>query len=492
MDEGSGRVLSAYRAYSPHPPASLAKMMTLYLTFEALEQGKITLGTRVPVSFQAAAKAPSKLYLRPGMEVTVEQLILAMSVKSANDAAAAMGEFLAGGSEYAFAQRMTAKARALGMNATTFRNASGLPAAGAYTTARDMAVLARALHAHYPKYSQYFARRYFQWGARTFRNSNRLLHARSDVTGMKTGYTRASGFNVVVTATHGQQKTILVVLGGRTSGQRYQAAYALLGTAYRGVAAPPPPANVAALAREDDEEEETADAEDRRLAEAAKKKPSGFTLISRAEASTRSPAAQASPPPATVTRFGVDVGRYRNYGQAQNAAKRAYYSVPAAFRSGSTRIAVVTTKQGRRTQYAARVLGFNQSAANQTCRHLARRGLRCHTVSYAVQSASLESPTTVESRSDVADTEQDELRYGLQLGVYKRLGQARAAAQKAVRSLSRADRAGTKVSVVRIKQRGRFVYAARLLGFAAESRAERVCERLERKGYNCGTISYEI
>jgi len=123
-------------------------MMTLYLAFEALQQGKITLGQRVEVSFHAAAQAPSKLYLRPGQEVTVEQLILAMTVKSANDAASAMGELLGDGSEAVFAQRMTAKAQELGMRSTVFRNASGLPAAGAYTTSHDMAVLAREIHWH--------------------------------------------------------------------------------------------------------------------------------------------------------------------------------------------------------------------------------------------------------------------------------------------------------------------------------------------------------
>lgn len=385
MDEASGRTIRAYRADAPHPPASLAKIMTLYLAFEALEQGKITLGTRVPISYHAAAQSPSKLYLQPGYEVTVEQLILAMTVRSANDAAAAMAEFLAGGSEYEFAQRMTAKARELGMSATTFRNASGLPAAGAYTSARDMAVLARAIHARFPKYSHYFGRRYFQWGARTFRNTNRLLHARSDVTGMKTGYTRASGFNVVVTATHGQQKVISVVLGGRTSSQRFQAAAALLGTAYRIV--PPPPEKIAVASRDDDDEDdETADAANRRIAE-AEKKPAGFSLIPRAEAGTRTP--ELEPEATTITRFGIQIGSYRNYRQAQSAAKRAYYSVPGAYRSGSTRIAVVAMKQGRRTQYAARVLGFNQSAANQTCRVLARRGLPCQTLSYSLQSAAL-------------------------------------------------------------------------------------------------------
>lgn len=384
MDEGSGQTLRAYRADAPHPPASLAKMMTLFLAFEALEQGKISLGTRVPVSYRAAAQAPSKLYLQPGMEVTVEQLILAMSVKSANDAAAAMGEFLAGGNEAAFAERMTAKAREIGMRSTTFRNASGLPAAGAYTTAYDMAVLARTIHARYPQYSHYFARRYFQWGARTFRNTNRLLHARGDVTGMKTGYTRASGFNLVVTATHGQQKVISVVLGGRTSGQRYQAAAALLGTSYR----VPPAANAVTTTRDDDDD----DADERQTAAAPAKKP-GFSLIPRAHAATRISAPEASP---AGKRFGVQIGAYRSYGQAQNAAQKAYYGVPGAYRTGSTRIAVVAVKHGRKTQYAARVLGFNQSAAHETCRALAKRGVRCQTVSYSLQSASLHSVSDVD------------------------------------------------------------------------------------------------
>src|SRR5688572_14252303 len=296
MDEASGRILRGYRADALHPPASLAKMMTLYLAFEALEQGKITLGTRVPVSYTAASQSPSKLYLQPGMEITVEQLILAMAVKSANDAAATMGEFLAGGNEAAFGERMTAKARELGMRSTTFRNASGLPAAGAYTTAHDMAILARALHLKYPQYSQYMARRYFQWGARTFRNTNRLLHTRGDVTGMKTGYTRASGFNLVVTATHGQQKVISVVLGGRTSSHRYQAASALLGTSY----SIPVTREAAPIAtKEADEGEEEGEA---RAPAVAKKKP-GFSLIPRAEAGTRT-----APPPETsaaITRFGI-------------------------------------------------------------------------------------------------------------------------------------------------------------------------------------------
>ena len=406
MDEASGRVIRGYRAEAPHPPASLAKMMTLYLAFEALEQGKITLSTRVPVSFHAASMAPSKLYLQPGMEVTVEQLILAAAVKSANDAAAMLGEFLGGGSEYAFAERMTAKARELGMRSTTFRNASGLPAAGAYTTAYDMAVLARAIHTRFPQYSHYFGKRYFQWGARTFRNTNRLLHARGDVTGMKTGYTRASGFNLVVTATHGGQKVISVVLGGRTSGQRYHAAAALLGTQYR----LPPSQSAPVSSKEDDDDDE---GERSTAAATSPVTKSTFSLIPRAHAGTRTTETEATP--AAVTRFGVQIGAYRSYGQAQHAAQRAYYRVPEAYRNGSTRIAVVAVKYGRKKQYAARVLGFNESAAHQTCRALSKRGLRCQTLSYSLQSASLHSA------SDVPDSDEDRPVFKTKPGAKKSL-----------------------------------------------------------------------
>jgi len=411
VDEASGRVLQGYRQDSPHPPASLAKMMTLYLTFEALEQGRINLGTQVEVSFRAAAMSPSKLYLRPGQHVSVDLLVTATAVKSANDAAATLGEFLAGGSEYAFAQRMTAKARELGMRSTTFTNASGLPG-GAYTTARDMATLARAIHTRFPKYGHYFAKRYFQYGARTYRNTNRLLHTRGEVDGMKTGYTRASGFNLVASAEYRDQKVILVVLGGRTSGLRYRHAEALLGAAYRGLPARPP-ANVAVARNEvtktdvttktetgakkeddDDDEEEVKPA-------VTPKKPQGFSLISRAEANTRLSGTERNVH--AILRYGVQIGAYRNRAQAQSAAKKAYYSVPGSIRTGSTRIAVVAVKYGRKTQFAARLLGFNHSAANQTCRYLARKRLPCQTVSYSLQSAAVHATPDVPDRADDDD-----------------------------------------------------------------------------------------
>lgn len=400
VDEASGRILQSYRQDSPHPPASLAKMMTLYLTFEALEQGRISLATPVQISFRAAAMSPSKLYLRPGQEATVDLLINATAIKSANDAAAALGELLGNGSEAVFAQRMTAKARELGMRSTTFTNASGLPG-GAYTTARDMATLARAIHTRFPKYSHYFAKRYFQYGARTYRNTNRLLHTRGEVDGMKTGYTRASGFNLVATAEYRSQKVILVVLGGRSSGLRYRHAEQLLGVAYRGLPATPPAnANVAAVAKKEDFAKNDDDDDDDDVKPAAKK-PSGFSLIPRAQANTRLRAPERNS--LGATRYGVQIGAYGSRAMAQSAAQRAYYGVPAAFRTGSTRIAVIPVKYGRKTQFAARLLGFNHSAASNTCRHLSRRGMPCQTVQYSLQSASLHGTPDVPHRADDDD-----------------------------------------------------------------------------------------
>ena len=495
IDDASGRVIRAYRADAPHAPASLTKMMTLYLAFEALQQGKITLSQRVEVSYHAAAQSPSKLYLRPGQEVTVEQLILAMCVKSANDAAAAMGELL-GGSESAFAVQMTAKAQELGMRTTAFRNASGLPAAGAYTSAHDMAILARAIHSRFPRYSEYFSRRYFQWGARTFRNTNRLLHTRSEVDGMKTGYTRASGFNLVATASYRNQRVILVVLGGRTSSQRYKHAEELLSIAYNGLPARPP-ANVGVVAKvdtDDDEGEEEKSAATEKKPSTAEKntlekklapteKKTTFSLIPRAEASTR--IGHTDSPNTGVLRYGIQFGSFRNYGEAQTIAQKAYYNVPTAYRNGSTRIAVVAVKQGRRTQYAARLLGFNHSAANSTCRALARKGLRCTTVSYSVQSADrLSLPAT--------RTAGDALRYAVQVGVYKSLATAQAEARAAQLRMSPGDRVQTVIKVVRLEKGGAVRYAARLDGFQVEARADNACYRLERSGYDCNTISYEM
>jgi D-alanyl-D-alanine carboxypeptidase len=221
VDAKTGKTLYANHADSSRHPASLTKMMTLYLLFEALDEGRTSLDARIKVSAQAAAQAPSKLGLKPGDTISVRNAILSLVTKSANDMAVAVAENLAG-SERKFALEMTRKAHELGMSATTFRNASGLPNNGQVTTARDMATLGRALREHYPQYFSYFSTPSFVWHGVRISNHNRLLGKVAGVDGIKTGYTRASGFNLVASVKRGDREIITVVIGGETSRWRDQ------------------------------------------------------------------------------------------------------------------------------------------------------------------------------------------------------------------------------------------------------------------------------
>ncbi len=219
LDANTGKTLYSSSADQPRYPASLTKMMTLYLVFEALESGRISKSTKVPFSKNAANEPPTKLGVRAGGSVTVETVILSMVTKSANDASTAIAELL-GGSESAFARQMTAKARQLGMTGTIFRNANGLPNASQHTTARDMAILGVALREHFPQYYPYFSTRSFTYNKRRMPNHNRLLGRVKGVDGIKTGYTRASGFNLVSSVGDGNRRIVAVVMGGKTGSSR--------------------------------------------------------------------------------------------------------------------------------------------------------------------------------------------------------------------------------------------------------------------------------
>ena len=200
-------------------PASLTKVMTLYLTFDALNAGTLKLDEPVLVSANAARTPPSKLGLRAGQTITVENLIQAIAVKSANDAAVVMAERLAG-SEEAFAQQMTAKARQLGMMKTTFKTANGLPHPNQKTSARDMAKLASNVLNHHRRYYHYFGQERFRYGGRTYKNTNGLLHWLNGVDGFKTGFTNDSGYNLIVSAQRDGRRLIAVVLGGASGASR--------------------------------------------------------------------------------------------------------------------------------------------------------------------------------------------------------------------------------------------------------------------------------
>jgi len=384
VDDATGAVLYARNADLQVHPASLTKLMTLYLLFEALEEGRIRLDDQLQVSPHAAAQPPSRLGLRPGQTIPVRDAIRALAVKSANDVAVVVAEALAG-SEAAFARRMTEKARRLGMSRTTFGNASGLEHPRQRTTARDMATLARRLVHDFPQYYRFFGERVFRWGGQDYRNHNRLLDRYPGMDGLKTGYIRASGYNLVASAVRDGRRIVAVVIGGPTAGERDHTMAQLLDLGFRttsppllasriprsrpeapferaggrqmakdpGAVSPPPaprPVQVAAPARE-----------------SSALRPNVRTA--------RANARPARTPGAAPGAYAVQVGAYRDPKQAYAAARHAMRLLPDPLLAGEID---VSPHQGRRrTLYRARITGFDQDSAIAACRMLRARRNDC-------------------------------------------------------------------------------------------------------------------
>jgi D-alanyl-D-alanine carboxypeptidase len=219
VDGNSGAVLTSNNPDGSRHPASLTKIMTLYLLFERLDAGKMKLDTEMDVSEHASEQAPTKLGLKPGQTIKVEDAIKGLVTRSANDAAVVIAEAIAG-DEGDFAKLMTRKARALGMTRTVYRNASGLPDDDQVTTARDQSTLGRAIQDRFPRYYRYFSTSVFNYHGQSIRNHNHLLGSVEGIDGIKTGYTRASGFNLVTSMRRGNRHLVGVVLGGRSGGSR--------------------------------------------------------------------------------------------------------------------------------------------------------------------------------------------------------------------------------------------------------------------------------
>lgn len=232
MEAGSGNVLHQVNADQVVYPASLTKMMTLYLVFQALEQKKLSLNQWLKVSRQAQRQQPTKLGLKKGEKIMVKQAILGLVTKSANDAAVALAENL-GKTEAQFAILMTKTAKKIGLHHTTFRNASGLPDRSQKTTARDMALLAQALYKHFPKYCAYFKKEVFEFRGVAHKNHNHLLGKVHGVDGIKTGFINASGYNLAASAVRNNKRLIVVVMGGETRKWRDHHITQLIDTAYQ-------------------------------------------------------------------------------------------------------------------------------------------------------------------------------------------------------------------------------------------------------------------
>lgn len=231
VDATTGEVMYAKRADSPRYPASITKVMTLYLTFEALAAGRIKLSDPVMMSPRAAAQAPTKLGIPAGDSITVETAMLSLATKSANDVAVALAEKL-GGTESRFSAMMTLRAQELGMQNTRFVNASGLPDSRQISTARDIAILSRAIMRDYPQYYSLFSTKAFNFRGQSIRNHNGMLNTMPGVDGIKTGYTNASGYNIAVSAVRGNRRLITVVLGAPSTASRNNNAQELMLTGF--------------------------------------------------------------------------------------------------------------------------------------------------------------------------------------------------------------------------------------------------------------------
>jgi D-alanyl-D-alanine carboxypeptidase len=219
IDDNSGQVLHDVHADEPRHPASLTKIMTLYLLFERLEAGAFKLDTPLAISARAAVQPPTKLGLKPDQTITVEDAIGGIVTRSANDAAVVVSEAI-GGSEGEFAKLMTRKARALGMTSTTYVNASGLPDDEQITTARDQAILGRAIHDRFPGYYSYFSLLYYRYRGKDMHNHNGLLGKLDGVDGIKTGFTEGSGYNLALSVRRSGKSVVAVVLGGTSNAER--------------------------------------------------------------------------------------------------------------------------------------------------------------------------------------------------------------------------------------------------------------------------------
>jgi D-alanyl-D-alanine carboxypeptidase len=341
LEARSGRVLSAVNPDEQRYPASLTKMMTLYMVFEALRDRRITLQQYVPVSASAASMSPTKLGLVPGTRITVHEAILGLVIKSANDAAAALGEMLGGG-EARFARMMTLRARALGMSRTTFQNASGLPDPDQWTTARDMATLGRRLVQDFPDEYRYFSAPSFRFHGRTILTHDHMLETYPGADGIKTGYTDASGFNLVTSAVRHGVRLVGVVMGAARAPERDIHMAALLDQAYdRLDIGPSPPA--------------------------ARVRVAGGGLIAAAQAAPAPVAAGRGRPP----RFAVQVGAFMTEAVARRAATMARRAAGA----GDPR-AEHATVQGR-TVWRAQLVGLTEAEARAACAALARQRLAC-------------------------------------------------------------------------------------------------------------------
>ncbi|SNX58724.1 D-alanyl-D-alanine carboxypeptidase [Nitrosomonas ureae] len=372
IDAETGTVLHESSADASRYPASLTKMMTLYMLFEAMEQRKMTVDTRMPVSTHAAAMPQTNIGLRAGDSISVRDAIPALIVRSANDVAAVVAEAL-GRSEANFGRMMTDKARQLGMRSTTFRNASGLPNHEQKTTARDMVTLSTRLMKDFPKYYHYFSTQSFSYKGITYNSHNRMVRNTSGVDGLKTGFIRASGFNVATSAKRGNRRVVAVVMGGNTAAARDQHMAQLIDRSFN--------------------------QGNRTIQVASNSKNARAVAVTAVKMNAPTPALKPYPeqpkvPESIVTQqyvvppvsaqpvqlqkvalqtnddWAVQIGSYHE-------PSRAHANALAAARWIPGEIVVTEVEVSNRRLYRARLVGLQENQARSACQSLTRQGIEC-------------------------------------------------------------------------------------------------------------------
>lgn len=383
VDADTGEVLHSVNADDRNYPASLTKIMTLYLLFDEIEAGRIHLGDRMPVSAHAAAQAPSKLGLAPGQSLLVQDAILGLVTKSANDAAVTVAEFI-GGSEPAFAERMTRKARELGMRQTQFRNASGLPNLGQISSARDMATLARAMVHNHARDYHYFSTRQFNYNGNLLNTHNHLMEHYEGADGIKTGYIAASGFNLVASAKRDGRRLIGVVFGGQSAALRDRHMAKLLDAAF----ARTPGSSGVELAEMPEQTgggSPSAAAPVRNVMKAMAAAKQGHVAVNRPKLAHARPTEDDAAGDTDDENWGIQLGAFSRQAKASETADAALRKLGKLVSDGE--VSVVRAK-GRHPLYRARVIGLPEDNARQACRRLQQTHQPCKPFNAGIHMAS--------------------------------------------------------------------------------------------------------
>ena len=388
MDSRTGEVLYSRNADDRLYPASLTKIMTLYMTFDALQRGKLRLDQKLPVSARAAGQAPTKLGLKKGQQITVRDAMFGLITKSANDAATVLAESMAK-TEAAFARDMTAKAKTLGMRRTSFRNASGLPNRRQKSTARDMAILGAALIHDFPQYYHFMSLEKFDYKGKAFKNHNNLLKKYKGADGIKTGYIRASGFNLVASAKRGSNRLVGVVFGGRSAKSRDIHMAALLDKGFGQIeqlhptVVPLPidkPLQIALGTPHSGTAEIKVASTAATPLPVVNKASTSYSHVRNVDAvkSTRAQPSAFQPRPLENTNWAIQIGAYSLMTTARDQVYKA--AAQAGGILEGRRVNIEKAISDGKPFYRAQLIGFEEAEARKACSNLAERRFSCFVV----------------------------------------------------------------------------------------------------------------